>query len=115
MPRNPEISKKGKLFLREGLFGGMSKKQLEQVRNRARETQTPYSTLEHRMVDVVCLTSHTLGQYWPPTDERESAIQLEMVIALSVETAAADDAKLRRHEAEFKVEATLHHPGHLLW
>ena len=59
MPRNPEISKKEKLSLREGLFGGMSKKQLEQVRNRARETQAPYSTLEHRMVDVVCLTSHT--------------------------------------------------------
>ena len=90
----------------------MSYKQFELVRNRARETQTPYSTLEDRMIDVVCCAGAVLDTY---TDERDLAIQLEMVITLSVETAAADDAALRRREAEFEVGATLHHPGHSLW
>ena len=114
MPKDTGISAKEKRSLRSGLFGGMSKRELEQVEQCARERQAPYSVLEDRMVDAVCFTSLTLGQYWPPTDDREPEMQLLMALARSIDTAAADDAKLRRQEADFMMDAHLHHPGHSL-
>ena len=99
MPRNPEISKKEKRSLRSGLFGGMGKRELEQVKQCARERQTPYSC-EGRMVDAACFASLTLGQYWPPTDDRELEMQLTIVLHRSVDTAKADDAKLRQQEVD---------------
>ena len=109
------MSAKEKRSLRDGLFGGMSKRELDQVKQCARDRQTPYSSFEDRMVDAVCFTSMTLGQYWPPTDDRELDMQLTMVLHRSVDTTKAEDAKLRRQEADFLMDAHLHHPGHSLW
>ena len=101
--------------LREGLLGGMSKRELDQVKQYARDRMTSYSSFEDRMVDAVCFTSMTLGQYWPPTEDRELDMQTTMALHRSVGTAKAEDAKLRRQEAEFLMDAYLHHPGHSRW
>ena len=42
-------------------------------------------------------------------------MQLTTVLHPSVDTAKADDAKLRRQEADFLMDAHLNHPGHSLW
>ena len=115
MPKNPEISKAEKASLRNGLFGGMSRRELERVVEHASKRPTPYSLFEDRMVDAVCFTSHTLGQYWSPCDEREAEMQLAHVISASVASAAADDFKLRQAEAKFAMEMVQYHPGNSLW
>ena len=115
MPRNPIISKSEEASLRNGLFGGMSKRQLELVVDCARRTVAPHRSLEDRMVDTVCMESQTLGQYWPEPDKREQDNVLAATIRLSVDTALADATALRRREAAFEMDVILHHPGHSLW
>ena len=115
MPKDLGIGAKERRSLRDGLFGGMSKRELDQVKQHAREHTSPYASFEDRMSDAVCFTSLTLGQYWPDSDVRERDMQATMVLHLSVDTAKAEDAKLRRQEAEFLMDAYLHHPGHSLW
>ena len=56
MPKDTGMSAKEKRSLRSGLFGGMSKRELEQVKQCARERQTSYSSFEDRMIDAVCFT-----------------------------------------------------------
>ena len=115
MPKDLGIGRKEKKSLREGLFGGMGRRELEQVRQHAREHTSPYATFEDRMSDAICYTSLTLGQYWPDADARENVALTTTVLALSVVTAAAEEAKLARKEADFLMDAFLHHPGHSLW
>ena len=115
MPRNPEISKDEQRSLHEGLLRGISRRELERVVEHASRQPTPYSSFEERMVDAVCYQSHQLGQYWPPCDEREAAMQLAHVISASVASAAADDIKLRQAEAKFAMEVVQYHPGHSPW
>jgi hypothetical protein len=93
----------------------MSKRELDQVKQHAREHTSPYASFEDRMSDAICYTSLTLGQYWPDADARENVALTSTVLALSVVTAAAEEAKLARKEADHLMDAFLHHPGHSLW
>ena len=115
MPKDLGIGHKERKSLREGLFGGMGRRELEQVKQHARDHTSPYATFEDRMSDAICYTSLTLGQYWPDADARENVALTTTVLALSVVTAAAEEAKLARKEADFLMDAFLHHPGHSLW
>ena len=74
------MSVKEKQSLHDGLFGGMSKHELDQVKQCTHDCQTPYSSFEDRMADTVCFTSMALSQYWPPTDDCELDMQMTMVL-----------------------------------
>ena len=93
----------------------MSKGELKRTAKLASERTDPISPTEDRMADVVCFTSHTLAQYWPPFTHRIYEQQFEAVLAASVASAAADDFQLRTAEAAFAMDAVLHHLGHSLW
>ena len=66
------------------------------------------------MVGVVCFTSQTLAQYWPPYELRIYEQQMEGTLPASVASAAADGQRLRDTEAKFAMDAILNHPGHSL-
>ena len=115
MPKDLGMGRKEARSLREGLFGGMSKRELDQVKEHTRKHSSPYASFEDRMSDAICYTSLTLGQYWPNADAQENVAKISTALALSVVTAAAEDAKLAQMEADHLMDAFLHHPGHSLW